>query len=126
MRVTNGNSRLITTHEKLAPLPGIRPFRRLFEPPRVKLEWKTLRRFATWGVPASPVVAYGREFSHGILGKFTRGALVTLGIPDVKDLRQIIIHEGARAKVGAGGTAYRASWLTSRGRCMCVSSCITT
>ena len=77
---------------------GKRPFRRLFEPPRVKLEWKNLRRFAAWGVPTAPLVAYGRELSHGIWGKFTRGALITLGVPDAKDLRQIVTHEGARAK----------------------------
>ena len=77
---------------------GKRPFRRFFTQPRVKQEWKNLQRFAAWGIPTAPLVAYGLELSHGTLGKFTRGALITLGIPNATDLRKIVSSDGARSK----------------------------
>lgn len=66
---------------------GKRPLRRLLDRPRVQNEWENLQRFAAWGIPTAALVAYGQESR---LGKFVRGALVTAGIPDTVDLRQIV------------------------------------
>lgn len=74
---------------------GKRPLRRMLDRPRVQNEWENLQRFAAWGIATAPLVACGLESR---LGRFVRGALVTAGIPDTVDLRQIALSGDPRLK----------------------------
>jgi len=74
---------------------GKRPLRRLLDTPRVQAEWENLRRFAAWGIATAPLVACGLEKQDG---RFMRGALVTAGIPNAIDLKQIAVSGDARMK----------------------------
>ena len=62
---------------------GKKPLRRWFATPRVQLEWENLQHFADWGIPTARLVGYGLQ-SQG--GRFLRGALITVEIPDTADL----------------------------------------
>ncbi|WP_211825238.1 lipopolysaccharide kinase InaA family protein [Kistimonas asteriae] len=50
---------------------------------RIRIEWKNLLLFRRLGVPAAPVVAYGQE---RCLTKTIRGALITVGLENTRDL----------------------------------------
>lgn len=51
--------------------------------PRIKAEWQNLKRFAEWGIPTAPIVAYGLERRFGA---FVRGALITRELPNTENL----------------------------------------
>lgn len=74
---------------------GSKPLRRRFVTPRVKSEWQNLQRFAAWGIPTAPLVAYGLEQRWG---RFVRGALITAGIANAADLRQLALSGDPRLK----------------------------
>ncbi|WP_285258700.1 lipopolysaccharide kinase InaA family protein [Halopseudomonas bauzanensis] len=69
--------------------------RRLIGRPRIRAEWENLLKFARWGIPTVPVVAYGMERNG--LG-FGRGALITLGIDGTDDLAQLARRNDARLR----------------------------
>jgi tRNA A-37 threonylcarbamoyl transferase component Bud32 len=77
---------------------GKRPLRRLLDRPRVETEWQNLQRFAAWGIPTAPLVAYGLERQGGRWSRFVRGALVTAGIPAAIDLKQMAVSGDPRLK----------------------------
>jgi len=54
--------------------------------PRVKAEWQNLKRFAKWGIPTAPLVAWGLERRAGA---FQRGALITRELPGTRDLARL-------------------------------------
>lgn len=60
--------------------------RRYFGHPRVQTEWQNLIRFETWGIPTTPLVAWGMERDGG---RFTRGALVTAELPGAQDMASL-------------------------------------
>jgi tRNA A-37 threonylcarbamoyl transferase component Bud32 len=62
---------------------GIRAFRLK---PRVQAEWENTQRFAQWGIRSEKIIAFGMERK---LGAFKRGALITQGIPNCKDLKSL-------------------------------------
>lgn len=74
---------------------GERPLRRMFETPRVQVEWENLQRFSAWGIATAPLVAYGLETR---LGRFVRGAFVTAAIPNAIDLKQLAVSDDPRLK----------------------------
>ncbi|MCQ4346317.1 lipopolysaccharide kinase InaA family protein [Pseudomonas stutzeri] len=57
--------------------------RRWLGRPRIKAEWQNLRRFAKWGIPTAPIVAWGLERCCGL---FRRGAMITRELPATRDL----------------------------------------
>lgn len=60
--------------------------RRYLGRPRVKSEWQNLKRFAKWGIPTAEVVAWGLERSGAA---YARGALITRGLPNTRDLSEL-------------------------------------
>ncbi|HHX36030.1 MAG TPA: heptose kinase [Gammaproteobacteria bacterium] len=60
--------------------------RRYAARPRIKAEWQNLKRFAKWGIPSAEVVAQGLERKAGA---FVRGAMITRGIPNSRDLADL-------------------------------------
>jgi tRNA A-37 threonylcarbamoyl transferase component Bud32 len=74
---------------------GKKPLRRWFGTPRVQLEWENLQRFADWGIPTAPLVAYGLERQGG---RFVRGALITAEIPETTDLAKLARSHDPRLK----------------------------
>lgn len=67
--------------------------RRFIGRPRVKAEWQNLQHFARWGIPTATIVAHGLERQHG---SFSRGALITLELPNTEDLAHLAYHRDAR------------------------------
>jgi hypothetical protein len=53
---------------------------------RLRGEWENLQRFANWGIPVAPLAAFGIEKR---LGLFTRGAVITVGLPETEDMAQL-------------------------------------
>lgn len=66
--------------------------RRFIGRPRIRAEWENLLKFKRWGIPTVPVVGYGMQ-RRGFM--FHRGALITLGIPDTRDLATLARSEHA-------------------------------
>ena len=66
--------------------------RRFIGRPRIRAEWENLLKFKRWGIPTVPVVGYGMQ-RRGLM--FDRGALITLGIPDTRDLAGLPCSEHA-------------------------------
>lgn len=62
---------------------GLRPF---LPHPRIKLEWQNLQHFRRWGIPTAQVVAYGMQRRNKA---FVRGAMITLEIPNSRDLADL-------------------------------------
>ena len=60
--------------------------RRFIGRPRIRAEWENLLKFKRWGIPTVPVVGYGMQ-CLGLM--FDRGALITLGIPNTRDLASL-------------------------------------
>jgi hypothetical protein len=69
--------------------------RRYMGRPRVKSEWQNLKRFAKWGIPTAPVVAWGLERMGG---QFARGAMITREIPHTDDLAVMAQHDDPRLR----------------------------
>lgn len=65
---------------------GGKRLKRWFGRSRVRAEWENLSFFETLDIPIPRVVAYGQQSCCGI---FVRGALVTLEIPDTRDLADL-------------------------------------
>lgn len=65
---------------------GGKNLRRFIGRPRIRAEWENLLKFKRWGIPTVPVVAYGMQ-RRGLA--FDRGALVTLGMQNTRDLAEV-------------------------------------
>jgi tRNA A-37 threonylcarbamoyl transferase component Bud32 len=63
--------------------------------PRVKAEWKNLRRFSAWGIPAPQVVAHGLQ---RVCGLFIKGAIATRELPGTQDLASLFLQHDPRLK----------------------------
>lgn len=74
---------------------GNKGWRSYLPRPRIKNEWQNLRRFAQWGVPTAEVVAFGMERKHMA---FIRGAMVTKGLVNTRDLADLAYHQDERLK----------------------------
>lgn len=72
---------------------GKNPLRRWFGRPRVRAEWENLQAFRAWGIPTAEVVAHGLERDGAT---FSRGALVTAGIPGTADLARLAQRDDSR------------------------------
>lgn len=81
---------------------GGKGLRRWFGRPRIKAEWQNLRRFAKWGIPTPPIVAWGLE-RHA--GAFARGAMITRELPGTIDLAIMAHRDDSRL--------HDASWVRS-------------
>lgn len=69
--------------------------RRYLGRPRVKAEWQNLKRFAKWGIPTAPIVAFGLERKGGA---FLRGALITRELVNTADMAQLAKQGDARLR----------------------------
>ncbi|MBZ5757417.1 heptose kinase [Pseudomonas sp. S5(2021)] len=67
--------------------------RRYLGRPRVKAEWQNLRHFERWGIPVAPLAAWGLERRAG---RFVRGALITLEVPNTQDLAALALQADPR------------------------------
>lgn len=90
LRVTANGTRY---YVKLYTGAAKNPLRRWVAPPRVKTEWKNLKRFAEWDIPTARIVARGLERSFG---GFIRGALITEELRNTEDLASLARNNDAR------------------------------
>lgn len=67
--------------------------RRWLGRPRIASEWQNLQQFEAWDIPTPVIVAWGCEQRHGI---FTRGAMITLEVPDTQDLAMLAHNKDSR------------------------------
>lgn len=65
----------------------------LIGPPRIVSEWQNLQRFDAWGIPTPLVVAWGCEQRYG---RFVRGAMISLEIPDTEDMATLAHNNDRR------------------------------
>jgi len=65
---------------------GGKKLKRWFGRSRVRAEWENLFFFQALEIPTPPVVAYGQQ---GCCGVFRKGALITLEVPNTRDLADL-------------------------------------
>jgi len=72
--------------------------RRWLGKPKVQSEWQNFQRFARWGIPTAPLVAFGLSRR---LGGFVRGALITRELTGCEDLAKLARNNDPRLKSSA-------------------------